>query len=108
MTDTPNVGTRPPAWPFVLSLLTIVVSVGLAVVARESPDVISVNTIGWLTGANLPVLFLVAYRRRDRILQARTDYTVTAYGNVRMVALALAGGLVGGYHGWHLALWLAS
>lgn len=99
---------RPPTWPFGLSVLAFLASAALAIMAPGSAHLLRWSIIGWAAGAVAPLVLLVYYRMRDRSQRARSDYTVTAFGNARMTALAVLGAVAGGFNSWTAATWLAS
>jgi hypothetical protein len=107
--DRYRTGSRPPSWPLVVSLAGVATSVALAVLGDTmlSSPVLR-NGIGWAAGALVPMVSLVRYRLRVRKLRTRTDYSFTRWAN-RAVTLTTAFGIVIGiWHGWYLASWLAS
>lgn len=105
---TRRAGSRPPGWPLVLSLLGVLVSVLLAFVWQASTSPVLQHGAGWVAGAFLPMTSLVCYRLMVRKRRTRPDFSFTRLGNRAIVGLALAGVVVGAYHGRFVALWLAS
>jgi Na+(H+)/acetate symporter ActP len=108
-TDPPfGAGVRPPSWAFPASLIAIAASVALAAFIDAFSNPLRINWIGWFLGAVAPMLLLIRYRFRERALRARRDFTTTRYGGSRMRLAAMVGTVVGMWHGWTIASWLAS
>jgi hypothetical protein len=107
--DRYGTGSRPPTWPLVLSVVGVAAAAVLAFVGQPTtvPSAAWYG-VGWAAGALVPMASVVSYRLRLRTLSTRPDFSYTRRTNRAIIWIVALGTVVGAFHGYHFALWVAT